>query len=153
MFEYMSVCPTLFTFFFWFCTFSHELTLIMNIHIQCLQDNGVIVILSQVTLSSHVCKQHCSSISGHMNTYTSYKVLQVQVCRNVLSFKGVGRQGGHIDSWLIHPLHVWLDLISLNWMLFESIALLVWKWLGLWPSFEATQLVDIDLYFHMCLKP
>lgn len=85
--------PWLIYFFvFWFCTFSYELTLIVHIHMQCPQDNGVVVIPSQVTC---VWRQHCLCIIGHINTYTLHKVSQIQSkCRNALSLRGVGVQWG-----------------------------------------------------------
>ena len=107
--------PNFFLPFFWIYSFSYELTYIMYIYLQCLQDDGVVVIPSQVIHAPCVCKQRCLWTSSHIDTYTSCKVSQSQSqCGNGLSFRGIIGQWGHIDSWLIHSTTCLIGLDNIS---------------------------------------
>ena len=71
-------CPIYFSLlFFGFCRLSKYLTIIMYVYMLCWQDDRVVVIPLPCHYAFCVCGEQCSWTSGHINSSTSPKVLQV----------------------------------------------------------------------------
>ena len=89
----------------------------MYIYMQCPQDDGAIIISSQIIVASHIRRKHCSCTSNHINTQTSLEESQVESqCGDILQLEASEDNGGHLDSWKYHPLYDWigLDFIGLD---------------------------------------